>query len=361
MTKKKKTLMIVLLSVASVVATVLGAFGGFLIYASATTLDAPDFKDIEVNGKSTQVINTTDEVKIMSWNIGYASLDEKWDFYMDGGTHSLGESKENTLANVAALKERIVENDPDILFVQEIDVNSHRSFNVNQLESFKETFNEQTYQNTFAKNFQAGFIPIPLSDPLGHVESGIGIFSKYPVTSAKRHQLPIPFKWPINLFNLKRCLLVNRTPIEGSDKELVTINLHLEAYTEDEGKIKQLQQLMTVMQEEYNKGNYVIAGGDFNQTFSTTNHQKYPKISDWACPEIDATQYPDFQFLMDDTTPTCRSLDAAYVGRDLSTQQFWMIDGFIASNNVNVQSLQTVDYNFKNTDHNPVVMTFKLS
>ena len=361
MTKKKKTLMIVLLSIGSVITTVVGAFGGFLVYASATTLDAPDLQDIEVRGKNTKTLSLDEEVKIMSWNIGYASLDEKWDFYMDGGTHSCGESKENTLANVDALKAKLVENDADIMFIQEIDVNSHRSFNVNQLESFRQTFNEETYQNTFAKNFQAGYIPIPLGDALGHVESGIGVFSKYPVSSAKRHQLPIPFAWPINLFNLKRCLLVNRTPIEGSDKELVTINLHLEAYTEDEGKIKQLKQLMEVMQEEYDKGNYVIAGGDFNQTFSTTNYAKYPKISDWACPVIDATEYPDFDFRMDDTYPTCRCLDGPYIGRDKDSQQYWMIDGFITSKNVNVQSFETLNYEFKNTDHNPVLMTFKLS
>ena len=361
MTKKKKTLMIVLLSIGSVITTVLGAFGGFIIYATATTLDEPGIRDVEVKGKNTKTLSEDEVVKIMSWNIGYASLDEKWDFYMDGGKHSIGESKENTLNNVAAMKEKINENDPDIMFIQEIDVNSHRSFNVNQLVSFRETYSEDKYQNTFARNFKAGYIPIPLGDPLGGVESGIGIFSKYPVTSAKRHQLPIPFSWPINLFNLKRCLLVNRTPIEGSDKELVTINLHLEAYTEEEGKTKQLKQLMQVMQEEYDKGNYVIAGGDFNQTFSTTNHEKYPKISDWVCPVIDATQYPDFDFRMDDTYPTCRCLDGPYIGRDKDIQQYWMIDGFITSKNVNVQSLETVNYNFKNTDHNPVVMTFKLS
>ena len=43
----------------------------------------------------------------------------------------------------------------------------------------------------------------------------------------------------MSLFNLKRCLLIERLPIENSDKELVLINLHLEAYDEGEGKAKQ--------------------------------------------------------------------------------------------------------------------------
>ena len=45
-------------------------------------------------------------------------------------------------------------------------------------------------------------------------------------------------------------------PIEGSDKELVMINLHLEAYDDGEGKAKQLAMLMDRMQEEVDKGNY---------------------------------------------------------------------------------------------------------
>ena len=40
-------------------------------------------------------------------------------------------------------------------------------------------------------------------------------------------------------------------PIEGSDKELVSINLHLEAYDDGEGKAKQLKQLMDLLKEEY--------------------------------------------------------------------------------------------------------------
>ena len=361
MTKKKKILLIVLLSVGGVIATAISALGGFIIYAAATTLNEPGIKDIEVKGEHTKELNKDETVKLMSWNIGYASLDERMDFYLDGGKNSIGESKENTKANLVALKEKIDEHDPDIMFIQEIDVNSHRSFNVNQLEDFQNHYSADKYQNTFARNFKAGYVPVPLGDPLGKVDSGIAIFSKYEVSSAKRHQLPIPFAWPVSLMNLKRCLLVNRTPISGSDKELVTINLHLEAYTEDEGKIKQLRQLMTVMQEEYDKGNYVIAGGDFNQTFSTTNHDKYPKITDWACPEIDASEYPDFDFRMDDTYPTCRCLDKPYVEADKSKQQYWMIDGFITSKNVDVQTFETINYDFKNTDHNPVVMTFKLS
>jgi exonuclease III len=37
-----------------------------------------------------------------------------------------------------------------------------------------------------------------------------------------------------------------------------------------------------------------------------------------------------------------------------------VIDGFIVSPNVEVLSVQTIDLDFKNSDHNPVKLTFAL-
>ena len=295
---------------------------------------------------------------MLTWNIGYGALDEGEDCYWDGGVGVDGESKETVLENMSALKSKIKELNPDIFFVQEADRDSKRSYYVNEYDSLKETFSD--YNGSFAPNFKAGLVPLPLYNMTGKVDAGIASFSKYTLSDSTRIQLPIPFSWPMSLFNLKRCLLVNHLPIEGSDKELVIINLHLEAYDDGEGKAKQLAMLMDLMKEEYEKGNYVLAGGDFNQTFSTTNYQKYPKITDWECPVIDASNYPDFTFKMDDTYPTCRSLDKPYYNSDKSTHQYWMLDGYIASNNITINSLETLDLGFKNTDHNPVKISISL-
>ena len=242
MKKKHKVLKIVLISVGGFFATILTIVGAFLIYASATTLKVEDECSVDINGNASKSLNSTDTVKIMSWNIGYASLDEEADFFMDGGKTTRGISKEKTEENLKALKEKMVENDPDILMVQEIDIDSHRSHRVNELNSFKETFREDTYTNDFAFNYKAGYVPYPIPT-IGKVNSGISTFSKYQMQDAKRVQLPIPFSWPVSLVNLKRCLLINRIHLEDVDKDLVVINLHLEAYDDGEGKTKQFNML----------------------------------------------------------------------------------------------------------------------
>ena len=141
---------------------------------------------------------------------------------------------------------------------------------------------------------------------------------------------------------------------------LCLYNLHLSAYTSD-GTIatEQLRMLLEEMQGEYDKGNYVIAGGDFNQTFSGTDTSMYPLQSEdlWMCGSLDEEVFSDnWQFAMDNSVPSCRSLDRPYDASDESFQ-YYMIDGFIVSDNLKIENIETIDEGFKYTDHNPVKLT----
>ena len=183
-----------------------------------------------------------------------------------------------------------------------------------------------------------------------------------PVEDAERIQLPVPFSWPVSTANLKRCLLVSRIPVEGSDKELVLINLHLEAYDSGEGKIAQTRELKGILDEEYEKGNYVIAGGDFNQVFSSRDNDAPPaQPGKWEAGWIDVTAFGgNWQFLMDGDVPSCRSLDQPYEGADPESFQYYLIDGFIVSKNITVTEAAAQDLGFKVSDHNPVLIQVTL-
>ena len=50
-----------------------------------------------------------------------------------------------------------------------------------------------------------------------------------------------------------------------------------------------------------------------------------------------------------------------YKDADKKDFQYYMIDGFIVSNNITVDSFETIDLDFKNTDHNPVSMKITLN
>ena len=357
---KKGILKKILICLISIIALVLLFVISFIIFASATTLKVKDREEMPISKSINNTLSENAEITVLTWNMGYGGLDERQDCYLDGGKGVDAESKEKVLENTIAIENTIKGYNPDIIFIQEVDINSKRSYKTDELTHLKTAFSEDVYQNSFALNFKAGFIPIPLYNPIGKVEAGIASFSKYQMSTSTRVQLPIPFTWPVSLLNLKRCLLVNRIKIDGSDKELVTINFHLEAYDDGEGKAKQLKQLMDIIKEEYDKGNYVIAGGDFNQTFSNVDLSKYPKRNDWVCPIINVDDYDYVTFNMDDRTPTCRSLYKTYYDSDKPNHQFYMIDGFIVTNNIKVNTIETIDLDFKNSDHNPVIMNIKL-
>jgi endonuclease/exonuclease/phosphatase family metal-dependent hydrolase len=211
-----------------------------------------------------------------------------------------------------------------------------------------------TYANAFAYNFKTLYVPYPIP-PIGRVSSGILTFSAYAADSATRVSLPCPFSYPIRLANLKRCLLVERIPVADSDKELVLVNLHLEAYDDGEGKAAQTAQLASLLTEEAEKGNYVIAGGDFNQSFDVTDVSAYPNRGDdlWQPGVLETAAFSGLQCLQDTAVPSCRSIDRAYDPED-ENFQYYVLDGYLLSDNLSVEMIQTVDLGFANSDHNPV-------
>ena len=319
-----------------------------------------DTEEVSLDGAGTRKeISAGDELTVMIWNVGYGALGDNADFFMDGGTMVETASEQRVRENMKGITETMARISPDILFVQEIDRHSARSHFIDESVILRDTFPEMT--SSFANNFRAVYVPYPIP-PIGQVDSGLLTMTSLDAASARRVQLPVPFSWPIRMANLKRCLLITRVPVQGTEKELVLINLHLEAYDDGTGKTLQTAMLKEIMQQEVSQGNYVIAGGDFNQLFSSVDAGLYPvREGMWTPGIIDVSDFGDsFRCLADAGVPTCRSLDQPYAGADAAGFQFYMIDGFIVSDHIQVQSLQTLDEQFVFTDHNPVVMRFVL-
>ena len=289
-------------------------------------------------------------VSIMSWNIGFAGLGKDEDFFMDGGKKSLPDSKEVVEKYFKGIKDSIGTHPADILFAQEIDINSKRTFKINEVEALKNFTGKGT---AFAYNYNCIFVPIPFP-PLGRIKSGVATYTDFEILSAQRRALPVPFKWPLRAANLKRCILVSRIPVYenggASGHELVLANFHLEAYDSGEGKIAQTKALSDFINAEYEKGNYVIAGGDFNQKFPGSEAYPVTSPDGWIPGELDANMLKDgWSFVYDDSKPTCRSLEAPYNDENAKAHkwQYYVIDGFIISPNIKKLSIDVIDMDFQ--------------
>ena len=315
-------------------------------------------EDVPVIGSGNAEVHAGDELTLLSWNTGYGALGSNADFFMDGGTMVMTADRERMDANMLAMTKAAAELNADAVLLQEVDLASTRSHQVNQTALWRAAFPQMA--SAFAYNYNALFVPYPWP-PLGHVESGLLTLTKWTPAKAERISLPCPFSWPVKAFNLKRGLLVERIPAEEG-KELVLINLHLEAYDDGEGKAAQTRKLLEVMRAEAQKGNWVIAGGDFNQVFSSTDMSAYPVYpGNWQPGMIDSAEFaPDLTLVQDNAVPSCRSLKTPLDSADLTAFQFYLIDGFAVSANVQVVSCDTLDQGFQASDHNPVLMKVAL-
>ena len=338
-----------------VVAAILILLIGLIGFLSITEYKPEPVEDASLafmDGLSKEA-SVSDEFTVYTWNIGYGGLGKESDFFMDGGEMVNPPSKEAVDKNLIGIVNFMDEKDADAWLVQEVDLNSART------DGFDEValLNKNAGKNgAFAYNYNCKFVPIPWP-PMGKMESGIATYTDYRISEMpQRVALPCPFSWPVSAANLKRCLLVSRVDLEGTDKKLVLVNLHLEAYDDGEGKIAQTNQLIQLLSEEYEKGNYVVAGGDFNQSFPGVLEEYPVKDAElWTPGVLENSILPEgWRFAYDLENATCRLLDAP-LSEDT---QLYVIDGFIVSPNIEVSSVKTVDMDFEYSDHNPVELKF---
>ncbi|MCK5694811.1 MAG: hypothetical protein KAI08_18220 [Bacteroidales bacterium] len=333
-----------------------GAFLMFLLYA---TID--DYRPHELTAQSTEcephIISNSLQIELLIWNIGYAGLDASMDFFYDGG-EQMRPSKEGVLSNMEGITNTLA---PyigfDFILLQEVDQDSKRSYHINEFQEINDQF--KGYYSSFGMNYNVGFVPIPLTEPMGKVQSGLMTLSLHCPVSLERHSFPGNYSWPMKLFMLDRCFLINRYQL-SNQKELLIINTHNSAYDDGSLRAQQMSYLSDFLLSEYEKGNYIIVGGDWNQTpyglepelpshrFDTENltyvEQDYPA--------------PGWLWAYDVSMPTNRRLAQPY---DQTSTPTTIIDCFLTSPNIQIEHVNTIDLGFQYSDHQPVELKARLS
>jgi len=200
-------------------------------------------------------------------------------------------------------------------------------------------------------------VPVPLRLPMGNVKSGLLSLSAYNTIENSCQAFSTGYDWPLRIFQFDRCFLLSRLAIPGG-KELVLIHTHNEAFDDGSQRKQQRAELKMLMIREYDKGNYVIAGGDWNQNpvgFSMERFSNYD-VRRIIEPEIEEDFMPEgWQWAFDPDIPTNRDVNQLYVKGKTATT---IIDFFVVSPNISVLEIKTDDLNFEWADHQPVQMVF---
>ena len=316
-------------------------------------------QNIVVSGEG-EPVKTGEEYSIITYNIGFAAYTPDFGFFMDGGRESRAASKESVERVMGEIEAFLQAQDADFFMVEEVDVDATRSHHVDQWSRLLWAL--EGYETAFAVNYDSPYLFYPILEPHGKSVAGMLTASRYAMTEAKRVELPIEENF-YKFLDLDRCYVVSRVPVENG-RELVLYTVHLSAYTSD-GTVatEQLKLLLADMQSEYEKGNYVVCGGDFNKDMLGDSSVVFGVSGEeytWAQPLplelLAGTGMRLAEYDMENPVPSCRNADAPYH----DGQFILTVDGFLVSENVQTRPARVLDTGFLWSDHNPVELRFTL-
>lgn len=320
-----------------------------LLWSTITDFKPENTTPLVASKKLSNKTIDRDTLSFYSWNIGYCGLGAQSNFFYDSDTELLPKGKmvrsPKHLVDLyqKGVKETVASLNVDFILLQEVDINSTRSYYTNEYDFIKEALDEHT--SVFAKNYDVSRVPVPYLTPwdvIGKVHSGLGSFSKYFPVESVRKTLPGEYAWPVKVFHLDRCMIYQRFQTNNGP-DLVVINTHFSAY--DTGgfmKKQQLQFLIEVVENEYKKGNYVVVGGDWNQTPKELEIGE--KLKDW-------------KLAYEPNKTTVRSNVDEYKKGQTKEK---LIDYFLVSPNVKILNSQTEKMDFVYSDHEPVKIEISL-
>ncbi len=333
-------------------------FACFVVYISITDYKPDEVENIPLNGNKSENISMPEELTFISWNIGYCGLGKDMDFFYEGG--KMVRPDEDTFHNYLNGMEKLLMSvdSVDFILLQEVDEYSKRSYFIDQTEIISNVF--PGYTSVLAKNYEVEFVPVPITSPMGKVRGGIMSLSKYHPAEATRYAYPLITSWLNSLFMLDRCFLSFRYKMKNK-KDLIVINTHNSFFVKKEGPRKaELEIIKNYMLEESAKGNYVIAGGDWNQNPPNFETNKFLSgdIFEKTFMQMKEDFMPEgWKWAYDPDYPTNRRVKIPYTKGKTKTT---LIDYFLTSSNIEVVEVKTIPIDFEFSDHQPVYMKVKM-
>lgn len=328
-----------------------------------------DYYRLEDNMELTPVSPTSlsnqvpagEELTVTSWNIGFGAYTDEFSFFMDGGKYSRGFSDDIVLETVNQIASDLYSFGSDFYLIQEVDTDATRSYHIDEYALISYPFSDKA--KVYAQNYDSPYLFYPILEPHGKSVAGMVTVSDYNISSALRRSLPIQSGFA-KFLDLDRCYSISRIPTDNG-KELILINFHLSAYTTDPAIAdEQLSMLYDDIKAEYEKGNYVVCGGDFNKDLLENSSSIFGISGEdysWAkaFPYKDVPEGITVIAPYDEANPvpSCRNADKPW---DAKTNFQLTVDGFIISDNVKCVESNVIDKQFACSDHNPVYMNFIL-
>ena len=150
---------------------------------------------------------------------------------------------------------------PDILLLQEVDIQSKRSAYIDQVQWLL----DHTHLNygAYASVWKAQVIP---SDGLGRMDMGTAVLSRWAITEAERIKLPLRGDQDAltKYFYLRRNILKTKIALPGLEN-FYAVNVHTSAFSMDDTRKRQIDRFKTELDKLSTSDALFVAGGDLNE------------------------------------------------------------------------------------------------
>lgn len=197
-------------------------------------------------------------IKVMTWNIRFGAGRIPW--FGDSCGDRVILSEDEVKHNLQAIADFVNTTQSDVLFINEIDIESKRTAYIDQMQWLL----NNTYFNygAFASNWKAQFIP---SDGLGRMNTGNAVLSRWKISEAKSIKLPLRGDQDAltEYFYLRLNIFQTRINVPGMDNFYAVVT-HLSAFSTDDTKNKQVNVVVKTLEDIDSKGDIFVLGGDFN-------------------------------------------------------------------------------------------------
>lgn len=226
----------------------------FFFWASSKTVSNNEYNNGYIWETNKIETKAKKKLSIITYNVGFAS----------GLSNNQAVQTEKSLfdKNLKAIKDVLSNLQPDFIATQEIDIDSKRSYNINQVKEISKK--AETRYAAFLPNWNKRYVPFPYWPPAVHygkVFSGQSFHSKYPINYQKRHNLQQPLDKPYHYNKLYLSRLFQECEVQIGEKKLLIINVHLEPFS-IMNREKQAKLLVKLYNKHKDKA--VIILGDMN-------------------------------------------------------------------------------------------------
>ncbi len=312
------------------------------------------------------LLDKNSSLKVMTWNIQFmaGSGYHFWFEPLDDSGPDKRPAKENILKTIEAVAAVIEQEKADIILLQEVDDGAKRTDKEDQLQKLLKLLPESYSSHTSCFYWKTAFLPHPKI--MGSTGMKLSIISKYKISKATRHSLPlIPQNWIVRQLGIKRAIFEASLPYKNGGK-LIVMNTHLEAYSQGydtlQKQVKQIKEQLLMLDEA--QLDWII-GGDFNLLPTG----QFQQLDDESRKEFQAET--ELQLLYDhfSVLPSKQQLaenEAAwltYLPNDPSIQSAdRTLDYLIHSKGLKPQKVSVNQADgFNCSDHAPLCVTFKFS